>query len=172
MKRIQPTHVFCLVGTTKARGQETAKAGGAVDTYATVDYGLTALLAQAASEAGIRPRFVYLSGAGTSRRSIGAYGKWRWKAEEAVRESGLPYTICRASFIVGPDRDDPRPHELLGARVVDGALDAVGRVGLGRVRDRFRSHTNVDLAAGLVRVALDLSAANRTLEPEDLRARA
>ena len=66
--------------------------------------------------------------------------------ERAVAGSGLPYAIARPSFITGPDRDEFRPGERIGAMVSDAALartfDACGRyaeviAALGAERVRF-----------------------------------
>lgn len=169
IRRLRPELVFCLIGTTQKRGRRAAAAGRSAENYETIDYGLTKLLVDACVAAGHRPRFVYLSAAGASERAGSPYGRARWKAEQAVRTSGLPYTIARPSFIVGSDRDEPRPAELWGARAVDGLLAAVGGIGFRTLRDRYRSTTNTVLAGALARLAQDPAAADATIESEDLR---
>lgn len=47
---IAPTLIFCLIGTTRHRGKEASR-HGVEETYDTVDFGLTALLARAAARA-------------------------------------------------------------------------------------------------------------------------
>ena len=47
-------------------------------------------------------RIVYVSALGTGPDARGGYYEAKWKAEEAVRESGKPYTILRPSTIFGP----------------------------------------------------------------------
>ncbi len=168
LRRLEPDWVFCLVGTTRKRGQRAAAAGRAAETYETVDYGLTKLLVDATIASGRRPRFVYLSAAGVSPRAGGAYGRARWKAEQAVRASGLEFIIARPSFIVGADRDEPRPAELWGAHAVDALLAVAGAIGLRRMRDRYRSTTNTALAQALVRLAHDPAARDTVVESEDL----
>lgn len=163
---LQPTHVFALLGTTRKRGKQ---AQGSPETYETVDYGLTKLLAFAAVAAGSRPRFVYLSSTGVSENARGAYMETRWRTEQEVRNSGLPYTIARPSFIVGSDRDEARPGERTIAAVTDGVMAVAGTLGARRLRDRYRSTTNTALAAALVRLALDPAAANTIAEAEALR---
>jgi hypothetical protein len=77
--------------------------------------------------------------------------------------------IARPSFITGPDRDESRPAERLGAAVVD-ALAAPARLfGGRRLADRYRSTTAAELAAALVRLAADPAAAGRVLEGDALR---
>lgn len=47
-------------------------------------------------------RIVYISALGTGPDANGGYYEAKWKAEEAVRSSGKPYTILRPSTIFGP----------------------------------------------------------------------
>jgi uncharacterized protein YbjT (DUF2867 family) len=126
------------------------------------------LLARAAAASG-RPRFVYLSAAGVRERSWNAYARTRFEAETAIRESGLPYSIARPSFITGTDRDEPRPWERAGARAADALLRAARSLGATRLHDRYRSTTNAELARALVRIALDPAGADRVFESEELR---
>ncbi len=167
LKRLAPGVVFALLGTTRARGRE-APSGG-VENYETVDYGLSVLLLNAAATCGASPRFVYLSSAGVSERARGAYLGARWRVEEAIRASGLPFTIARPSFITGPDRDEERPGERIGAAVADAGLAVLARLGGRRLRARYGSTTNVVLADALVRLALDEAAADSVVESEGLR---
>lgn len=162
-ERLRPTLVMSLLGTTRARMREEADA-----TYEAIDFGLTALLIDAAVAAGSRPRFVYLSAAGV-KEGGNAYYRARYEAEQKLIASGLEYTIARPSFITGADRDEPRLLERTGAVVVDGALAVAGLLGGGRLRARYRSASARELAAGLVRAALDPATANEILHSESLR---
>lgn len=54
----------------------------------------------AASVAGAS-RFVYMSALGAGPDAVSAYLRSKWECEEAVRESGLGYTIFRPSIIYG-----------------------------------------------------------------------
>src|SRR5579859_4656681 len=56
---------------------------------------------EAARRSGIR-RFVHMSALGVRADGVAAYQTTKWKAEEAVRESGIPYCILRPSLIFGP----------------------------------------------------------------------
>jgi uncharacterized protein YbjT (DUF2867 family) len=159
------THVFCCVGTTRKRMQRDGEAG---NTYEAVDFALPRLLAGAAGAVPAVERYVYLSSAGASPKAAGAYLQWRWKAEEAVRASGVAWTIARPSIIVG-DRDDARPLEDGAAKVLDGLLVAVGALGGATWRDRYRSTDGATLARALARLARDPAAANQTFESEQLR---
>lgn len=166
LRRLAPTHVFSLLGTTRARAKAEGMAARAA--YERIDYGLTALLIDAAAEAGSKPRFVYLSAVGVGPRSRNPYVRARWRAEEHLRASGLPWTIARPSFITGSDRDDARPLERIGAAMGDGMLAIAGALGATRLRDRYHSTRNTELARVLVRVALDPSFVDAVVHGEDL----
>lgn len=166
LAELQPSHVFALLGTTKKR----ARAEGIGDPYERIDYGLTAVLIDAASVCGSKPRFVYLSSAGLGkRRPRSPYMLARWKAEAKLRESGLPYTIARPSFITGPGRDDERPGERVGAAVADSALRVASLLGGRKLRSRYRSTTNEILGAALARLGFDPAAEGHILEGDELR---
>ena len=168
--RIGPASIFALLGTTRARMHAAVRAGKdpASQSYEAVDYGLTALLIEAARETGLTPRVVYLSAAGVKDTSRSAYYRARSQAEALLRSSGLPYTIARPSFITGPGRDDNRPLERVGAVVGDGLLAVAGKLGARKMQARYASTTNVRLAKSLVRLALDPNAENGIFESEEL----
>jgi NADH dehydrogenase len=52
-------------------------------------------------ETGVK-RIVYLSAVGTSPEATSKYHRTKWLAEEAIRNSGIEYTIFRPSIIFGP----------------------------------------------------------------------
>jgi uncharacterized protein YbjT (DUF2867 family) len=165
LQREAPDVVFSLLGTTQKRR---SKAGDPVaNTYEAVDYGLTALLMTAAGAGGRTPRFVYLSSIGAAS-GRGEYMKVRQRIEAQLRDGPLPWTSVRPALILG-DRDEPRPGEAIGAAVGDGLLKVVGAFGGKRVSARYRSIRAPDLAAGIVRWALDPSGANRVVEADELR---
>ena len=70
-------------------------------TFEQVDAAGTEALVAAASTAGVR-RLVYVSGAGAAPDAIRHWFRAKWRAEEAVRSSGIVYTIFRPSWIYGP----------------------------------------------------------------------
>lgn len=164
---LRPTVVFALLGTTRARAKLEGR--GAVQAYEAIDYGLTMMLRDAAVACGHRPRFVYLSAAGLREGTRNPYMAIRVRVERALHEGELPYTIARPSFITGPDRDQPRPGERIGAIVADGLLAVAGRLGAHKARERYASMTNEVLARGLVRVALDPAFEGRVAQAEQLR---
>jgi nucleoside-diphosphate-sugar epimerase len=167
LRTLRPGAVFALLGTTRARGRAAA-ARGAQDTYQTVDYGLSRLLLDAAVASGARPRFVYLSAVGVAPGARNPYLAARAHLEADLRASGLPFTVARPSFITGPDRDEDRPLERLGAGVVDAASTVLTAIGL-RAGEHWRSTTPAVLAEALVRLALDPAAEGRVVESEALR---
>jgi nucleoside-diphosphate-sugar epimerase len=169
LRQARPELIFALLGTTQSRSREARRRGSADAGYEAVDFGLTMLLYSSATEAEMCPRFVYLSAAGVKQEGGNAYLAARARVERALRAGALPYTIARPSFITGPDRDEFRAGERIGAAVVDGVLKVVGWFGGRRLRERYRSTTNAVLARALVRLALDPAAAGRTFESEALR---
>jgi uncharacterized protein YbjT (DUF2867 family) len=161
---LRPTLVFALLGTTRHRMRRSSDR--AANSYETVDYGLSALLLRAAAAADRGPRFVYLSAAGVSERSRGAYMKVRWRLESELRATpGVRWTIARPAFISGPDRDEARPAERIAVVASDTVLSLLGR----KARRRWASLTGDELARGLVRLALDPAASGHIAQPADLR---
>ena len=149
----RPDLVFSCIGVTRASARRDEL--GDVNIYEQVDVRLNTLLVEALRAAGLTPRFIYLSSIGASESARSKYLASRARAEAAVAESGLPYTIARPSFISGPGRDDGRPLERVAAGASDGFLAMAGLLGARRFRDRFRSIDNVQLARALITAALD-----------------
>lgn len=150
----EATMVFSLLGTTRKRGKEAAKRGGD-ETYETIDYGLSALLLGAASGSPRQPKFVYLSSMGVSSGTRNQYLAVRYRLEEELKTSGLPYVIARPSFITGEDRPEQRPGERVGAAVADTLLGIAGAFGAKSLEAKYQSQTASELAEALVTLALD-----------------
>jgi uncharacterized protein YbjT (DUF2867 family) len=167
LSSLQPTHVFSLLGTTRARRRRSGTRGQA-ESYESIDFGLTAMLIRAAVASGSRPRFVYLSSLGVREHTSNPYLVARWRAESLLRASGLPYTIARPSFITGPGRDESRPLERVAAGVANAIAGVARVVGARRLAGSVHSLTGAELAAGLVRHAFDAAAENATLGTEEL----
>jgi nucleoside-diphosphate-sugar epimerase len=163
--RIRPDAVFALLGTTKARQRAT----GGSDDYETVDYGLTHLLLEACKRSAPNARFVYLSAAGVSPGTKNAYLAVRVRIEDELANSGLFYTVARPSFITGPDRDETRVGEKVGAALVDAGLAVARLVGAKKVAARYESTTATILGGALVRLAYDPAAVKQIVESEALR---
>ena len=168
MKRHAPDAVFSLLGTTRRRAA--GEGMGAQEAYEKVDHDLSVMALEAAAELEPRPRFVFLSALGADPESTSAYVRARGKVEVRIRESTVPYTIARPSFITGSDRDESRPMERAGAVVADGLLGIVGAFGGSTVRDRYASMTGDELGRALVAAAVDPACAGKILRADDLRA--
>jgi hypothetical protein len=128
------------------------RSGGdaSLNTYETVDYGLTMELLVAGQQMAVQPRFIYLSSAGSGPKAKGDYLKVRHRIEESLRESYQNFVSIRPSFITGEGRDDSRPMERVGAGLSDVLLSTIGLMGAGRLRDRYRSITNTELARAVI----------------------
>jgi uncharacterized protein YbjT (DUF2867 family) len=142
-------HVVLTVGVTKRpAGERLVKA---------TEYDGTLNVLDAARAAGLRGRFVYMSAVGTTTSSAlsvllnlikGNTLRWRRRAEERIRASGLAYTIVHAGIL----RDAPagrRPVEI-GQRGYPMAL----RYRIGRA----------DVADVIVRALRHPRAANTTFD--------
>jgi NADH dehydrogenase len=70
-------------------------------TFMQVDAAGTEHLVAAARQAGVE-RILYLSGAGAAPDAPQHWFRAKWRAEEAVRGSGLAWTILRPTWIYGP----------------------------------------------------------------------
>lgn len=71
-------------------------------TFETVHTLGTQNLLSAAVEAKV-PRWLHMSALGTRPDAVSRYHATKWAAEQAVRQSGLSYTIFRPSLIFGPE---------------------------------------------------------------------
>jgi|SRR6185437_15506645 len=71
-------------------------------TFNRVDYGGTVALIAAAKASGVS-NFVYISGAAADERSSNPAFRAKGRAERALRDSGLTYTIFRPSLVYGPE---------------------------------------------------------------------
>jgi uncharacterized protein YbjT (DUF2867 family)/ligand-binding SRPBCC domain-containing protein len=70
-------------------------------TFEAVDAAGTEHLVSSAGRAGVR-RVVYLSGAGAAPDAKRHWYRAKWRAEEAIRGSGMTWTIIRPTWIYGP----------------------------------------------------------------------
>ena len=69
-------------------------------TFERIDYGGAAALIAAARQAGVA-QFIYVSGAAADENSTHPGFRAKGRAERAIRESGLSYTIFRPSLVYG-----------------------------------------------------------------------
>jgi uncharacterized protein YbjT (DUF2867 family) len=125
-------------------------------TFEKVDAAGTEALVAAAAGAGVR-RLVYISGAGAAPDAGRHWFRAKWRAEEAVRGSGIDYTIFRPTWIFGPG--DRSLNRFIG---FSRWLPFVPQIGNGR---QLVSPIFIDDVGGLVADALETPAAlNATLE--------
>lgn len=78
--------------------------------YETVNVGLTKNVVRLCKQANIK-KILYNSGLGVDQKSTLGYFISKFKAEQAIMESGLDYTIFRPSYIVG--NNDPLSRMLI-----------------------------------------------------------
>lgn len=164
------THVFSLLGITASGAKrEAARTGGARPTYEAVDKGLTLMLHGACAAQTPPPRFVYLSSLGADRPGGSAYLQARHDVEAALRSGSVPWLSVRPAFISGPDRDEDRTMERVGAVVADGALGLLGRLGATTLRDRYATTSGAELARLMLQAGLAEQGPGRVLDMAELR---
>lgn len=71
-------------------------------TFEQVDYQGTVNQVEAAKQAGVT-RFVYVSGVGAAQDAAQHWFVSKWKAEEAVRTSGITHVIVQPTWVYGPE---------------------------------------------------------------------
>ena len=76
-------------------GKETQKA-----TFEEVNIQLTKNVISCCKKSGVK-KIIYISGLGVSRNNTSSYFISKYKAEQEIINSGLDYTIFRASYIIG-----------------------------------------------------------------------
>jgi NADH dehydrogenase len=85
--------VLHLVGIILQKGKNTFEAVHHVGTRNVVE---------AAKRNGIK-KFIQMSALGARKDGVAAYQTSKWRGEEEVRHSGIPYCILRPSLIFGPE---------------------------------------------------------------------
>ena len=176
LQKHEPSHIFSLLGTTKAKAKHAAKTGEKA-TYEDVDRDLSLLLLQAAvSYAAQRPdqdppKYLFLSSMGVSDGSANRYIKARADVEKQVRQSPIPWLIARPSFISGPDRPESRPMERFGSLFGDAVLSTMALVGIKKPYQLYGTLSAAQLASGLVEWALDDAAYSQLLDTAAIRQR-
>ncbi|HET6844522.1 MAG TPA: complex I NDUFA9 subunit family protein [Candidatus Angelobacter sp.] len=112
---------------------------------------------EAARHNGVR-RFVQMSALGVRADGVAAYQTTKWKAEEAVRQSGIPYCILRPSVIFGP-----------GDGFVSQMLDTMRKAPMmrpvpGDGKPRFRPIFIDDVTTCFARALTTEAATNQTID--------
>lgn len=123
-------------------------------TFEKVDAEGTENLVRAAKAAGVG-RYVYLSGVGASPEGRHWF-QAKWRAEAAVKESGLAYTIIRPSWVYGPE--DRSMNRFLKMSRFLPFVPLIGNAGKQRMQPVF-----VDDVARAVADSLENPAANNQL---------
>jgi uncharacterized protein YbjT (DUF2867 family) len=112
---------------------------------------------EAARRNGVR-RFVQMSALGVRANGVAAYQTTKWKAEEAVRQSGISYCILRPSLIFGP-----------GDGFVSQMLDTMRKAPMmrpvpGDGKPRFRPIFIDDVTTCFARALTTEAATNQTID--------
>jgi NADH dehydrogenase len=71
-------------------------------TFEQIDYQGTVNQTAAAKDSGIT-RIVYVSGVGAAPDAPKHWFRYKWQAEESVRQSGITYVIIRPTWVFGPE---------------------------------------------------------------------
>ena len=169
LKRVQPTHVFGLLGITKAGAKREGQRTGHTPSYAEVDTGMSMMLFGLAAEHLAEAQLVYLSSLGADSPRGNAYLQARHTVEQALMAGASPWTVVRPSFISGSDRDEDRMGERFGSVVANVGLGLVGMLGGRSLRDRYATATGAELGQCMVTAALSPASVNRVLDMKDLR---
>jgi uncharacterized protein YbjT (DUF2867 family) len=140
--------VIHLVGIIVEKGRNTFEA---------VHHVGTANVVEAAKRNNIK-RFILMSALGVRADGVAAYQTSKWKAEEAVRASGIPYCILRPSLIFGP-----------GDGFVTQMMDMIRKAPLflpvpGDGASKYRPIFIDDVAACFARALTIEAATNQTIE--------
>ncbi len=147
MARVQT--VVCLVGTMRRRFKDG-------DTYESSDYQPVVQLVQSAQRNHGR-HFVLLTAYGTRAGATGYLG-WKWRAEEVVRNSGMPWAILRPS-ILDSTNSGAQPSDGTVRRappLIGGALRMLGAVpGLCALADDLRPIPIELLCRAIVHIVSD-----------------
>jgi uncharacterized protein YbjT (DUF2867 family) len=126
------------------------------ETFLDVDARGNEHLVAAARAAGVR-NYIYISGVGASPDAAYHWFRAKWRAEEAIRNSGLRYTILRPAWVYGP-RD----------RALNRFVDVARRLPVVPVIGDGSQRLQPVFVQDLARVVLDSleaeSAANQTFE--------
>jgi uncharacterized protein YbjT (DUF2867 family) len=121
-------------------------------TFEEIDARGTENLVIAAKAVGAK-RYVYLSGAGAGPDAQQHWFRAKWRAETAVRDSGLVYTIFRPSWIFGPE--DKALNRFLGMSRFLPLVPLIGNAGNQRLQPVFIDDVGRAVAEALVHPTAD-----------------
>ena len=103
---------------------------GRNQTFENVHVEGTLNLLEAARGAGIK-RWVHMSALGSRPNAVAEYHRTKWEAEQAIRDSGVNYTILRPSIIHGPDGEFMQMVKTFACRKLLGVLPWMPYFGAG-----------------------------------------
>ena len=121
-------------------------------TFDEVDAKGTENLVAAAKASGAK-RYIYLSGAGAAPDSPYHWFRAKWRAETAVRESELLYTIFRPSWVYGPE--DKALNRFLGMSRFLPFVPLIGNAGEQHLQPVFIDDVSRAVAEALVHPTAD-----------------
>jgi len=121
-------------------------------TYENIDAKGTENLVAAAKAAGVK-RYVYISGAGAAADAPYHWFRAKWRAETAVRDSGLTYVIFRPSWIYGPE--DNSMNRFLGFARLLPFVPLIGAPDKQRLQPVFIDDVGRAVAEGVDNAAAD-----------------
>ena len=163
-----PTHIFAVLGTTKSRTKTERRTGMQTTGYEGVDYGLTKMAYDAARILEQPPVFIYLSSLGADASRRNAYLDARYRIEQMLFNGPLPYIIFRPAFISGPNREEFRPLERVGAVVTDALFSGLARCGVRGPRTQWGSINSTQLAQAMIQSARTEAMRNCILSSKDI----
>jgi len=127
------------------------------NTFERVHHLGTKNVVESAQRAGVR-RFIHMSALGVRAGGVAAYQTSKWRGEEEVRGSGIPYCILRPSLIFGPG--DGFVTQMIGTMRSSPLFRPVP----GNGSPRFRPIFIDDVTACFVRALTAEAATNQTIE--------
>jgi len=145
-------HLVGIIQEAPSRGQ----------TFEAIHVRGTENVLAATKAAGAGGRFIYVSALGASPGAKSEYGRTKALAEQAVRDSGLPYTILRPSIILGPDGDFVQQMEELIKKPPLSPIAPPFIPVPGNGKNRFQPVWVGDLTACIVRALSDPATGNQT----------
>jgi NADH dehydrogenase len=125
-------------------------------TFEEIDAKGTEALIVAAKAAGVK-RYVYLSGVGASPEGRHWF-RAKWRAEQAIRNSGMTYTIIRPTWVYG--REDSALNRFIGMSRFLPFVPQIGDIGKQRMQPVFVDDVGTAVAESLENAAAD----NETFE--------
>ncbi len=139
IEQTQPQIICSFIGTTKRKMRALRL------TYDDIDYGINHQIIEQAKHLPNPPLFVYVSSMGIEWHKWSTYLKARYKVEEELRHSHLPYVILRPGILTGPTREEARPLESVGATISDGFAQLCRSVGWNSQANKISSLNATDI---------------------------